>query len=330
MRTFLVLAIAQALLALSVPVLAQPPTATIQPIPLSGPVADRQAELSGMAWHGDRLILLPQYPDRVPANGEPALYAMGRARIEAFLEGKTNATPAPEPVVFDDGGVAALVPGFQGYEAIAFQGGSAFLAIEAQTSEAVHSWIVAGRMHADGKTLSLDPKSLTQVPQPVQLHNTAHEALAAGPDFVLALYEGNGANVNPRPHALRLPLDMNMVSALPFPHVEYRVTGATAIADDGTFYALNYFFPGDKDLLFPAKDPLPHGADMGANQPVERILALRLTESGVALDGVALVLTQERKSRNWEGLALLPGRGFLICTDKFPTTILGFAPFPAP
>jgi hypothetical protein len=31
-------------------------------IPLSGPIDSKQAELSGLAWIGDTLVLLPQYP----------------------------------------------------------------------------------------------------------------------------------------------------------------------------------------------------------------------------------------------------------------------------
>ena len=32
-------------------------------IVLTGPLTDRDAEISGMAWYGNILILLPQYPD---------------------------------------------------------------------------------------------------------------------------------------------------------------------------------------------------------------------------------------------------------------------------
>ncbi|NBC86319.1 MAG: hypothetical protein GVY25_09025, partial [Bacteroidetes bacterium] len=32
-------------------------------IPINGPAGRRAAQLSGLAWWGDRLLLLPQYPD---------------------------------------------------------------------------------------------------------------------------------------------------------------------------------------------------------------------------------------------------------------------------
>lgn len=34
-------------------------------IPLGGPVAARVSEVSGLAWYGNYLILLPQYPERL-------------------------------------------------------------------------------------------------------------------------------------------------------------------------------------------------------------------------------------------------------------------------
>ena len=34
------------------------------------------------------------------------------------------------------------------------------------------------------------------------------------------------------------------------------------------------------------------------------------------------------ESRNWEGLVRLEDRGFLLMTDKFPGTILGFVGVP--
>ena len=33
-------------------------------------------------------------------------------------------------------------------------------------------------------------------------------------------------------------------------------------------------------------------------------------------------------ARNWEGIARLEGRGFLLVTDQFPDTILAFVPYP--
>ena len=40
-----------------------PAEAQVRVIPLAAPLDTPRAEISGLAWHGDDLILLPQYPD---------------------------------------------------------------------------------------------------------------------------------------------------------------------------------------------------------------------------------------------------------------------------
>ena len=34
------------------------------------------------------------------------------------------------------------------------------------------------------------------------------------------------------------------------------------------------------------------------------------------------------QARNWEALAILPGKGFLIATDTYPSTLMGFVRYP--
>ena len=56
-------------------------------IPLSGAVAKPSAEVSGLAWYGDYLILLPQYPDFANGEWDGAIYALPRANLLAYLAG---------------------------------------------------------------------------------------------------------------------------------------------------------------------------------------------------------------------------------------------------
>jgi hypothetical protein len=41
---------------------------------------------------------------------------------------------------------------------------------------------------------------------------------------------------------------------------------------------------------------------------------------------IQLELREDGRARNWEGLVRLDQRGFLLMTDKYPETILGFVP----
>ena len=63
---------------------------------------------------------------------------------------------------------------------------------------------------------------------------------------------------------------------------------------------------------------------------VERLVAMRWTGSGVELIDTApiqLEMTRPRNpaaARNWEGLVRLGDDGFLVVTDKYPTTLLAY------
>ena len=43
---------------------------------------------------------------------------------------------------------------------------------------------------------------------------------------------------------------------------------------------------------------------------------------------VELVLLDEVVARNWEGIVRWADEGVLVVTDRFPTTLLAFVPFP--
>jgi len=323
---------------------AQPPSAAAsaeQPItvvPLAGsdagPVAGPSAEYSGLAWYGDWLILLPQYPGRFQGGSDGALLALARADVLGFLDGTSTAPLEARPVPFSAPGVAADVAGFEGYEAIAFDGDRAYLTIEAAPPGGeMRAYLLMGDMASDLSGLSLDPESRVTIPMPVQSGNKSYESLLLAGDQVLALYEANGLALSPEPAAEAFHLDLAPAGSLPFPQVEYRITDATALDAEGHFWAINYFFPGEPELK-PAVDPLAQEYGQGPTHAqyeyVERLIELEYTPSGIHLvdrPPIQLALIAE-DARNWEGIARLDGRGFLLVTDKFPETILAFVPGP--
>ncbi|MGD9316494.1 MAG: hypothetical protein PVG56_06655, partial [Anaerolineae bacterium] len=69
-------------------------------------------------------------------------------------------------------------------------------------------------------------------------------------------------------------------------------------------------------------------------ETVERLLEFEYSESGIDLVDRPPIQLELMDSflgglgRNWEGLARLDDRGFLLVTDLFPGTILGFVPAP--
>jgi hypothetical protein len=325
------------------PTAAPPPTGTvkapaapaeveIRPIPLTGPAAEAEAEFSGMAWYGDHLILLPQYPGRFEGGDDGALLTLPRAEIVAFLDGTLDSSLTPSPLPLAAPGLAGTIRGFEGYEAIAFDGDRAYLTIEASPGASMRGYLVAGRIAPDLSSLVLDPDRLVEIELQAGLNNQSDEALLVASAEMLTFHEANGAAVNPNPVAHRFGLDLAPAGSLPLPNVEYRLTDVTALDDQGRFWAINYFFPGDVDLL-PQVDPLAGQYGQGASHAqydhVERMIHLRYDKAGVhLLDEPPIQLQLTDEARNWEGIVRLEGRGFLLVTDKFPETILAFVPWP--
>jgi len=99
---------------------------------------------------------------------------------------------------------------------------------------------------------------------------------------------------------------------------------------------INYFWPGERMLLqappLEAADCSP-GPTHQSQPQIERLLQLRYSGNEVttvAHTETYLELEAERP-RNWEAIALLEDRGFLLMTDQHPESIFAFVPFaPAP
>jgi len=157
----------------------------------------------------------------------------------------------------------------------------------------------------------------------------SHETLLIFHDNLYTIYEANGKNVNQVPVVHVFDLSLESRSEIGMPNIEYRVTDATEPNAAGEFWAINYFFPSDSSDLKPALDQLALDYGVGASHrdadPVERLVKFAISDDGITLvDRIPIYLTlRQEDSRNWEGLVQF-GEGFLLVTDKFPTTILAY------
>ncbi len=309
-------------------------------IPLAGPLAQPEAEISSLAWDGEWLILTPQFPSRF-GPGDGALFRLAKADILAFLDGQLPGPLTPETMPFIAPGLARAIRGYEGIEALTLSGDRVYAAAEAQQGrDAMRGWLVAGHAEGTGKrrTIRLDPGEMRWVAGQAPLDNMGYEALAAfpgaeGPELLL-IYEANGVNVTSQPLAYRFDAQLNPLGPIPFPSLEFRITDATQPDAAGRFWAINYFWPGDRWKLRPGPDELAErygqGPTHARNLAVERLVELQLGPDGVTLTGRPPILLEllPGTSRNWEGLVRLDDRGFLLATDTFPRTILAFAPLP--
>ncbi|HEC62039.1 MAG TPA: hypothetical protein ENI27_07280 [bacterium] len=311
------------------PVSEQPVTV----IPLAGQIAASQAEISGLTWYGNYLILLPQYPSRFGTKGAAAVFALPKTDILAFLDGETSQPLDLIKIPFISPELATMVRGYEGFESIAFIGDIAFLTIESKPG-AMSGYLMTGEIKPDLSELRVDTNNLTEILPQADLSNMSDESIIAAGEYLVTIYEANGANVNPNPTAhIFDPVTLQTKETIPFPNIEYRVTDATSVDEAGRFWMINYFFTGDTKIK-PATDILAEqfgeGPTHAQYDTVERLVEFQFSQTAITMTGTPPIQLEinDDHARNWEGIVRLDSRGFLLATDKYPETILGFVPLP--
>jgi hypothetical protein len=299
---------------------------------LASPLFGGGSEFSGMAWHDDDLILLPQYPEVFDSGGgDGYLFYIPKEMILDYLDGRDLEPLEGGPLRLVAPGLKEQIPNFQGFESIGFSGDRAFLTIEAGKGTDMHGYLISGVVSADLSKLILDTSRIVEIPLQAKSENHSDESILVLEDKVITFYEVLGEGVVTDPVAHAFDHDLQSLGTIPMTNLEYRLTD-TAWVDENIFWGINYFFPGDTNLL-PEVDPIYEKYGTGETHTqfdhVERLVAFEYSDQGIALADTAPIMFQLREdANNWEGLALLDDRGFLVVTDKYPTTVLGFVPFP--
>ena len=305
-----------------------------QPIALGAPLDRDAAEISGLAWYGDTLVVLPQYPSRMNPEGTGHLYGLPRDALLRALDDTAAAPLSPVPIRLEIEDLRGDSATYQGFEALAFSGRRAYLLMEyTQRAGGMEGRFLPGALSANRERVALREPDVRRLPAQAVLRNMSYEALTTVGDTVLALFEANGARVNPEPRAHRFDAGGQPAGTVPFPTLEYRLTDATAADARGRFWVMNYFFPGERGILQPAPDSLAmrfgRGRSHRPTDVVERLVEYQYTPAGIRrTDAPPIQLALDADTgRNWEGLARL-NDGFLLATDRFPTTLLAYVPAP--
>ena len=225
-----------------------------------------------------------------------------------------------------------------GFEAMAVYGQTLYLLIEAQTPQSqkdMHTYLVSGTLEAGGNQLQLDLSAPVELPQQAHFYNLSYESLTVAGDKLIALYEVNSRALNPAPYAVVIDPETRAISTLPMPAVGARITDVTPPDERGQFWALSCCLLGEAliatDLDVIAKE---YGLSV-LTAPVHetpQIVPLRYTDQGIVradLPALSAAWTDGTVLENWEGIARLDDRGFLIVTDQYPDTRLGFLPAPS-
>ena len=299
-------------------------------IPLKGPVAEPEAEISGMDWHGDVLVLLPQYPDRYGHN----LFGLRHRDLAEALAGAGDNPIEPFPIPLVNGHDLRNLDGYEGLEAIVFSGSRFYLAVEGRAKGRMLGYLIPGMVVGDLDGLELDLAAAVPLPPQTRLMNKAYETLVMQGSQVVAIHELAGRETNPDRHALLFSPELEALGTLEAPEVEFRITDATRLDPQGRFWSINFHWPGEKQLptrIDAIRDRWGEGDSHKGVEIVERLLEMEFRDGRIELvdrPPVELVLLDEVVARNWEGVVRWDDTGLLVATDRFPTTLLAFVPFP--
>ncbi len=299
-------------------------------IPLPEPLNENAMEYSGLAWYQDKLVLLPQYPLRGSENGTGKLYAIEKGALLNYIDHPNGQALLVSEVPFDDNGLSKSIPSFEGFEALVFSDDQVFMTVETHNGNPMMGYLVSGTGEKNLERIELNPSTLLEIPPQTNFMNASDEALTIYDSKIYTFFEDNGATQNPQPKAHVFDLGLNPKGTISFPSIEFRVTDATETTKEGTFWIMNYFYPGDIHLATkfdPIAAQFGEGPTHASSERVERILELKFDNGKIVLSQNAplqLSLQSDGESRNWEGLARLDDLGFLIVTDKYPRTIFGF------
>jgi hypothetical protein len=287
-----------------------------------------------MAWYGETLIILPQYPHEFPSNqGSASLFTLQKSDILASLESSSPGPLTPSHLPLLNSNQVTELPGYEGFEAIAVNGDQVYLTIEANHRGVMQGYLIQGSFLGNAQGISLEPETLTEIPTPVQIFNAGYESIFIVVSDAVTLFEANGRELNPSPLAFQEHQPATEFTPLEMANIEYRLTDATDIDSEGRFWVLNVFIPIEfwyYTLNDPIRDQFGQGITHEANFRVERLVELKYNQDKITLSGnppLQIELSAEGNSRNWEALVRLDELGFLAMTDTYPDTILAFIPF---
>ncbi len=305
-------------------------------IKLPEEIGNVKFEYSGLTIFENNLILLPQYPFSSENDSIGYLFSIPLQQIKNYLEKNEYFIPIEvDSIKLNLEELQQFNSSGSGLEAIEIdKKGNVYLSIESYSlkKDFAEAYFLQGKFSEDRKSIKFDKNSLIQIPSVNHLPNLSYESLIKYGNDILFIYEANGKNISKKHIAYKWNLEQQKFSEILFEPIEYRITDV-AKESDSTFFALNYFWPGELELLKPSSDSLRfHKNESNAScfkESVERIVKFKVTNKAINIDysfePINLKISNEVIT-NWEGLAYHKELGYFVISDTYPRTILGIIP----
>lgn len=287
------------------------------PIPTNAKISHYKAEISAMTWLGDKLVLVPENANSYSENN---FFYLNRADIKEWLH---NGVKPAIKTIKTIGDFENKVEGFDGFEAMAVVADTVYVAMEALGLGWTRSWLAKGIYNTGLNQIEFDMNSLKEVPIPGKIFNAGIESLTYYDKTVWALYEANGRNINKTPTCYKYSSRLSFLGEAPFPAIEFRVTDATETDNSGTFWAINYFYSGDKKKYKPAPDNLLPKTDLNKQKFVERLVKFKFEDGKIMIADRNSwpIFSGDLGEINWEGVARWDEKSILLINDMYPKSV---------
>jgi hypothetical protein len=296
---------------------------------IDGPMKNSDEEISGMDWYYDNLILLPE-------NLNGYAFAIKKTEIDSRIDKSDTTAIKPQKIKFNTPNYKNTIPGFDSFEAIAFRGYEVYVTIEIKFDDSMSCLLARGHIDNRSLEITIPEQTLTTLDVPSYVDNMSFESLILNKDRIIALFEANGDSLVDNPYALSINLSGKDINKHKMSSINYRIADATKVDDKNRFWAINYFFPGDKKTLKPSTDILSarygNGLTHSLSRRVERLIEYKIENNKVVLTKsppIEIKLEGKKTSRKWEAIARYENKGFLLATDKYPKpyTLFAYIPF---
>jgi hypothetical protein len=305
-------------------------------IKLPEEIGNVKFEYSGLTIFENNLILLPQYPFSSENDSIGYFFSIPLQRIRNYLKKNEYFIPIEvDSIKINLLELQQFNSSGSGLEAIEIdEKGNVYISIESYSFKKgfADAYFFQGKFSADRKSIKFDKNSIIQIPSVNHLPNLSYESLVKYGNDILFIYEANGQNISNNHKTYKWNLEQQKFSEILFEPIEYRITDV-AKQSDSTFFALNYFWPGERELLKPSCDSLgllKNESRVSCFQKsVERIVKFIVTNEAINIDysfqPINFRISKEG-STNWEGLAYHKELGYFVISDTYPRTILGIIP----
>lgn len=300
-------------------------------IPLPKEISSPQMEFSGLAWYGDVLVLLPQYPKGIFGYNEGMLYGIQKEELLDWKEDQGRQITSFQIPINDDR-VSKTVDGFEGFESLVFIEDRVYLTIESRGGDPMRSFLIKGEVDQRSEEeiyIILDAEQMLELPVQNNVSNASYESITTDGEYLYAIFEQNGIEQNEEPLVLVIDQELNIVNEYPITAGNFRITDASKFDENNEFWVINYFFPGDEHLkveVDPVSERFGLPESHAYDERIERLIRVRLEHDHFEIidqPPIYLALLENGEARNWEGLVVFDEIGFLLVTDKFPNSILG-------